>query len=176
MKISQSVQNGSSLLAQIAIPGLLVIGVRMMTLSDGPASASASITSRQDASQNSPPIPEFVLDPSAQRQIDEAAKVAGVPIQRDPFASTAFRVEDPSIGALLINPPAPASDRAVTAPQLRLTSIAGGRETIAVINDRVARVGDTVSEGWTIAEIDASSETVVIEHTTGARETYWISR
>ncbi|HRJ49548.1 MAG TPA: hypothetical protein PKU91_03380, partial [Phycisphaerales bacterium] len=61
-------------------------------------------------------------------------------------------------------------------PTLRLSSIASGRDLVAVINGAVRRVGDSVGDDWTIERIDHSTGTVTIEHASGATETISLSR
>ncbi|MCK6475640.1 MAG: general secretion pathway protein GspB [Phycisphaerales bacterium] len=178
MKITESVRGASVVAAQVAVPLCMVLGIRMMTLDGGPARASAAATPTPTLEMPAPVAEEPGMDELTSRQVAEAGRVATLPIERDPFWSRAFASEDPSTVALAPLPGMPGDETPKPAqlPSLKFTSVASGRETVAVINGKVCRVGDQVAPEWTLFEIDPSSNTVTVEHATGQRETVTLSR
>jgi hypothetical protein len=54
-------------------------------------------------------------------------------------------------------------------PEFSLTSIAGGtRETIAMIDSKVRRVGDDLGDGWIVSAIKHASGEVTLDGPEGA--------
>ncbi len=178
MKISKTARSAAGLVIQVLVPALLVVAVRSISLNTGPASAAASQPDPEPIPAAPAPQPEeFALSPAAVRQTQDALKSAGNIIVRDPFVSSALKTEDAAIARLL---PLDGQDRPVAPPpprppSMRISSIAVGRETVAVINDRVVRIGDRIDADWTVVRIDAASEAVTIALSDGTEQTFTIS-
>lgn len=177
MNLQNTIKTCSSLLVQLAIPAILVVGVRAMTLRDGPSSASAAVPTSQTAPKPPPTEPlDTEPDEASKVQLVEAAKIARVPIARNPFVSDAFKSDDPVAPSLFLDPKTvQKGEPQITAPELRLTSIVAGREPVAVIDGRILRVGEDAAPGWKITAINIKEQTVVIEHASGLREEYGLS-
>lgn len=162
---------------QVAIPSSMVVGARWMSMRDGPARASATTPASAATPEAWSVEAEGEIDAQARRLLEAGQARIGVPIERDPFHSTAFGGSESVLDGLL---PVAGSggeiEEAPKAPALRLSSIASGRDVVAVINGAVRRVGDSVGGEWTIERIDHSAGTVTIEHPSGATETIAISR
>lgn len=179
MKITDSFRSGTALAVQVVLPAVMVFGARALILNGGPASASASQAGANDPVAIPQVAPEdFSLTPTDTRQIEDAKLIADQPIARDPFVSSFLTSEDSAVAKLLpigVEPPAP-PPAAPKAPAIRLSSIISGRTTVAVVNDRVSKVGDKIDDDWKLIEINTAANSITIEHTTGLQETFKLVR
>jgi hypothetical protein len=174
MKISTRAGSAVLLVLQIVAPAMSVIVVRTLSLEGGPATASASSVASvpQDTAQA---MPEIALTPEEEKQLAAARQLSGMEIARNPFYSEVFKSTELDIKTLLVEEPTE-DDRpvALEVPDVEVTSLAEGREKIAIINGKVIRIGEPVLEGWTLASIDVTSQSVLLRHTTGVEHEYQI--
>ncbi|HLO42083.1 MAG TPA: hypothetical protein VK176_13740 [Phycisphaerales bacterium] len=178
MKISRRAASCVTLVLQVVAPALLVAGIRAISIHGGPARASAAPGALQ-RDQPAPAGPEEVLSLS-DGEIDQlrlASTLSATPISRNPFVSSAIKSGEVDIKTLLVEEPTEDErPAAIEIPEIELTSIADGREKIAVINGRVSRIGDTILDGWTLREIDAGDQFIVLHHSTGVEQEYALTR
>lgn len=178
MKKVQVAKSVSLVALQVAIPAALLVGARWMALGNGPARASAASSPAAPMPEPWSVEPEETIDEPTRRMLEAGLSRTGAVIARDPFHSPAFEGGNAALAGLMpaIASESEAAESAPRLPALRLSSIASGRDLVAVINGSVRRVGDSVGDDWTIERIDHITGTVTIEHASGATETISLSR
>ncbi len=157
------------ILALAVAPALGVLVLRVALPGKGPASASASSTSGIDEALILPAEARWTPAQQELRSImtQEAAKgfeSSPVLTRRREVIETAPPTPD--------MPPPIEGPETVVPPNATLTSVmAAGEHSIAVIDGKVRRVGESVAPGWKISAIDRNAGTATLTHTTGTTHT-----
>jgi len=117
----------------------------------------------------SAPIPALpVIVPQPQTNAQPAS-----PLALSPFWTNqpeAPQIHDPAF----MPEPTPAIDEPLV---LRLTAVMpNGTRSLAVINGKPRRIGDTVHPGWTLAAIDGDARTATVRSQTGEQRVIALSR
>lgn len=139
-------------------PVAVVLALRMLAPIAGPQPASAAAATSDPAAV--PPSAAVYSPGQVEAARHAAARVIEVGMP-SPFILP--EVPRPSAGATI-----PPVHQPVASPQpraeFRLSAIIGGRETVAVINGKVRRVGEEPAPGWKVESIDANGGKVTLRH------------
>jgi len=125
-----------------------------------PARAEAALPSPPPQPSASARPDSEAADPSPGRFAEARRMVAEGPWGRNPFASptTSNRMSD-------AEPETPAPRPAAKPPSLRFTGVSrSGDNWLAVVNDRIVRVGDEIEPQLRVAEITKQSLTLLSRH------------
>mgnify|MGYP001043410942 CR=1 FL=1 len=140
---------------------------------DGPRSAAAAPGSVLQTA----PIPAMAFASeinSPQRFVLRAAELppADSPSPIPVVSRPALRIAPP--------PPVPVADEPeaeLEPPSVRVSSIMrSGGGAVALIDDRVRRVGDELGDGWRLTVIDPAARVVTLTHESGGTHSVWLDR
>lgn len=153
-------------LACVILPTAAVVLAREVFPGAGPRSAAASINT------GAPNRPGKHDEPLAPRTPQDSAKALAAindlrsnPVGPSPFVSQVPR----ALTKIVMTTPEVVQTKA---REFSLTSIAGGsRQSIAMIDGTVRRVGDDLGDGWTVSVIEHASGTVVLTGPDGLTHT-----
>jgi hypothetical protein len=161
-----------NLLACVLAPAGAVLIAREILPGAGPKGAAAQTVSTAASPRNGqgdqPPKPRERSDNS---QILAAVnELRDVPGGANPFVSQVPR----ALTKIVMTTPEVMKRKL---PEFSLTSIAdGARQTIAMIDGKVRRVGDDLGEGWTVSGIEHSSGQVTIASPDGVLHTLMLRK
>lgn len=143
-------------LASIVVPACAVMVTRSMLPSAGLATAAASTSDGNRSPEKRATIhaPRTPRDLSRVRA--EVDLLRDTPVGASPFVSRVPR----ALTKIVMTTPEAASK---PLPEFTLTSVAGGaKQSFAVINGKVQRLGDDLGDGWVVSSIDASAGEVKV--------------
>ncbi len=144
-------------LACIAIPTGAVVVARSVLPAAGPRGASAATpkpAKQTRESREDTPSPLVRLDTT--KVLEEIDKLRETPVGDSPFVSRVPR----ALTKIVMTTPETARK---PLPEFSLSSIAGGtRQSFAIIDGKVRRVGDDLGDGWIVSGIDAANGEVTV--------------
>jgi hypothetical protein len=156
-------------------PFALVFALRELTSVERPAAAAAQpAPSPAPIVAPPPPAPPTTRQTRALEWVRAHQSFAALP---DPMARPQPPAPEPASEPTPTPPttptvvvtPAPAPD-APAMPAWTVSGLMGqGPEAVAIINDRIVRIGDDVGSGWMLVEVDARARTATLRHADGRR-------
>ena len=148
----------ATLVACVLVPTAAVVAARAILPNAGPRGAAASaplVTSGSKAADRDALAPRTRGDHS--KVLSSIDDLRDGPIGPSPFVSQVPR----ALTKIVMTTPEVVHKRL---PEFTLTSIAGGtRQTIAMIDSKVRRVGDDLGEGWVVSGIEHASGEVIVK-------------
>lgn len=148
----------AALAATGPVLGLIAIGTLDPVWAPRPTGAAIATLTDVPPVQAAPPISAAQVAAHGY-----AAKVRPQPMSVSPFHHPVVDRPAPSSAKPAADTsPQPARPRAKT--EFKLTAIVGGRQTIAVLNSKVRRVGDDAGQGWIVQSIDREAGVVTLRH------------
>lgn len=153
------------LIAAFVLPSLGVIVARFGLPLPGPASASAA----ESTGDTLPSVFGTGGGTPQQRAISRAFKEeAEKPFGPSPILSRVAELPPTAALPIFVPSPSHSEERPAVVPAFSLSSLMGNADrSMAVINGKLRRVGDSVIDGWTVTAIDRDAGRVTVTSASG---------